>query len=270
MRGEQLCNLLSNQSDKCNVSYSTYYECKNKILFLTKGFLKTTMPEILRKMRLNGNIILADFVDEPPNLLLIDEIDVLIASSIKSYIYYKIKWSEKPSFHITHHVDPRIAQFKIKKAFYGLKIGYFGETVNTKITNEISKYVDFTRVNCNESTDNEWMTKLNDYNCHYAIRQYRKHDGFKPFMKGFVAAHCDANIIVQRNESDALYYLGADYPFLIDDNAPETEILTMLHRVQESYGDADWKHGLDVMREVKERSSNTFVLNEFLQVIESL
>ena len=270
MRGEQLCNLLSNQSDKYNVSYSTYYECKNKILFLTKGFLKNTTPEILRKIHLNGNIILADFVDEPPNLLLIDEIDVLIASSIKSYIYYKMKWSEKPSFHVTHHVDPRITQFKTEKMFNGLKIGYFGEIVNTKITDEISKYVDFTRVNCSESTDNEWMKKLNDYNCHYAIRQHRKHDGFKPFMKGFVAAHCNANIIVQRNESDALYYLGSDYPFLIDGNATGSEVLNMLRRVKESYGDADWKHGLDIMCEIKERTSNAFVLNEFLHVIESL
>ena len=89
-------------------------------------------------------------------------------------------------------------------------------------------------------------------------------------MKGFVAAHCNANIIVQRNESDALYYLGSDYPFLIDGNATGSEVLNMLRRVKESYGDADWKHGLDIMCEIKERTSNAFVLNEFLHVIESL
>ncbi len=271
MRGEQLCGLLSKKNDHIyNIHYSTYNDFSNKILFLTKGFLKETTPEILNKMRLKGNVILADFVDEPPIIELIDEIDILIASSIKSFIYYKMNWPYKQSAHVTHHVDPRISNFINTNKFDNAKIGYFGEIINTKTTRSISDIVEFVGVNCTNSREIEWMKKINGYNCHYAIRNKRKLDGFKPFLKGFVAAHCNANICIQRNESDAIYYLNGDYPFLVSEDANESEILDMLHRIKDSYGSGEWKYGLEVMRHVKEMSSDDFILNEFIDVIDSI
>lgn len=271
MRGEQLCNIITQHvKESREVNYSTSTEISNSIIFLTKGFLKVVIADSLRELKSKGNILLADFVDEPPNEKLIEDIDALIASSITAYKYYKIKWPNKESFHITHHVDPRIAPIFNKHIGKingkGLITGYFGELVNTKRSDEIKQHVDFISVDTSK-VSTEWMLKLPEYNCHYAVRQKRGIDGYKPFLKGFVAAYCNANIIIQKTEGDASFYLGSDYPFLVNQGAEELEILEMLRYIEDAYGGSEWQYGLDVMREIKDRSSNEFVTREFMQML---
>lgn len=275
MRGEQLCRLVSdNLHDSRKVIYSSSKDIHDSIVFMTKGFLKIATPDILRSLKLKGNILLADFVDEPPNEVLIEDIDALVASSIAAYKYYKIKWPNKESFHVTHHVDPRIApifnNYRNKTSRDDLlKFGYFGELVNSKISDKIQGYVDFISVDTSKvSTD--WMLQLPHYNFHYAVRQRRGIDGYKPFLKGFVAAYCDSNIIIQESEGDAMFYLGSDYPFSISQSAEEAEIIEMLEYVKDAYRGPEWQYGLDIMREIKQRSSNDFVLREFMQMIDSI
>lgn len=274
MRGRQLCKIISNNiQDNRKVIFSASTDISSSIIILTKGYLKITTADSLRRLKLKGNILLADFVDEPPNEALINDLDGLIASSILAYKYYKVKWPNKESFHITHHVDPRIGfiynRFRGKNNLLDLNIGYFGELINSKMSDKIKSHVDFVSIDTSKvSTD--WMLQLPSYNCHYAVRQRRDIDGYKPFLKGFVAAYCNANIIIQESEGDASFYLGSDYPFLINQDAGETEILEMLRIVKDAYNGPDWYYGLEVMNEIKARSSNEFVVREFMQMINSI
>src|ERR1043166_3945322 len=87
------------------------------------------------------------------------------------------------------------------------------------MTDYARSHVDF--ISAEKSRDmNVHFRKLEDYNAHFAVRPDVVGNpslrSFAPFTKGFTAAVCGANIIVNRGVDDAVAFLGADYPFLID------------------------------------------------------
>ena len=85
------------------------------------------------------------------------------------------------------------------------------------------------------TAETNWFDRLRHCNVHYAVRNRRPIDGFKPFLKGFTAAQCHANIIVPKTEGDAIYYLGSDYPYLLEDDGLGS-VLEMIERVKASFG----------------------------------
>jgi hypothetical protein len=96
-----------------------------------------------------------------------------------------------------------------------------------------------------------------------------KLDGFKPFLKGFTAAHCRANIIVPKGESDAIYYLSSDYPYLLADESL-TSVLDMIERTKASFGGEEWRRGLEIMETVRQRSSPEQIGSEIEALIGGL
>ena len=85
------------------------------------------------------------------------------------------------------------------------------------------------------------------------MRNRRPIDGLKPFLKGFTAAHFRSNIIVPKLEGDAIYYLSADYPYLLEDESFQS-VLKMIARVKASFGSEEWYRGLEIMESVRRRS----------------
>ncbi len=237
------------------------------VVILAKGFLKLVTPEQLRSLR-RDNIVVADFVDEPPRKELLGELDALMASSLCGYRSYRTLFRDMPAFHVTHHVDVRIP-FQEEAAAGDFRAGYFGELVNTIRKEEIARLVDFNSVDTSKQT-NDWIEALAGYNFHYALRRTRKIDGAKPFLKGFVAAHCGCNMMIQRSVGDAPFYLGADYPYLLDDDAGPETIVEALERAKDSIGGPEWRYGRQIMREVQARSSLPYVLNEFDNMLKAL
>jgi hypothetical protein len=273
MRGSQLSTLLRPHFLKERaISYKSADKIvKNSVIFLTKGALKAASIEWLQRLKELKNTVLADFVDDIPDPSKLPYIDMLVASSISGYKHYMTNLSHIPTALLTHHVDPRVHKIagSNKTAKHRCAVGYFGELVNTKWSSLISEHVEFHGVDTSKQNA-EWISKVPSYNCHYAVRERRSIDGFKPFLKGFTAATADSNIIIQRNEGDAAYYLGDDYPFLLDTNAGEAEILEMITNVTQSFGSPEWRYGLDIMTEVKERSSNAAIVREFKSLLKEI
>jgi hypothetical protein len=271
MRGEQLANLVRPHTlDNRSVFYTSDDNVYGKILFLTKGYLQSSTPELLEKLKKQDNIIIADFVDAVPEKEIVEFIDVLVAASLSAYINYSKNWPQKQIHYITHHVDPRISKPKHDGFNKRPRLGYFGEIVNTIKSDKIAELVDFYLVDTSNDNSATWLNPISEYNCHYGVRQTRKIDGYKPFTKGFIAAHCEANIIVQESATDVKYYLGVDYPYLLPDDPDERDILYMLQRVLAEYGGSEWNYGLEIMREVRERSSHERVIRDFNCLLSSL
>lgn len=266
MRGEQLSNIIrDNCSNKYNVTYSPSAYFINSILFLTKGYLKEVSIEELKKLKEKGNILLFDFVDDKVRLDILEYADVLIAASITSYLYYCKNFKIEVRM-LTHHVDPRISKLQFKP-INNIKMAYFGEIPNTFNSELIRNKVDMHSVNTRTS-DDRWLENISNYNCHYALRNNRAIDGGKPFLKGFTAASLQSNILIQRSEKEALYYLTDNYPFLYDGSLDEHSINTYLEEVKDSYGSKDWLYGLEIMQDVRHRSSDSSIVSEFESIID--
>jgi hypothetical protein len=268
LRSQQLSDVVRSlyEGDR-DIFYTDSLDIRDSIVILSKGFMKAHDPEVIRSLS-RANVVVADFVDDPVNAELLDEIDVIMASSLTGYKDYLSKYGHKAIAHVTHHVDTRIGA-QSKCAIDRFSAGYFGELVNTISTRAIEELVSFNLVDTSRQAL-DWMGQLRQFNFHYAVRRSRRIDGAKPFLKGFVAAHCGANMLIQRGAGDARYYLGNDYPFLVPDDVDEFGILEQLRRAKELFGGSEWAYGLEIMEEVRARSSLRKVQEEFAAMIETL
>ena len=95
------------------------------------------------------------------------------------------------------------------------RTGYFGFLRNTHCPASLGGMIDLVGIDT-ARVEMSWLDALPDYNAHWIVRRRGKaHDGWKPFLKGFVAARCNAVVITGRDDDDALQYLGDDYPFYV-------------------------------------------------------
>lgn len=264
MRGEQLSRLIADAMPDRNVSYSSQLHWRGRILFLTKGFMEKTSTTILQRLREQGNFLIGDFVDAKPDKAKGECVDMLAAASIAAYEHYAYAFPDTPACHLTHHVDPRIEMGNDAVSFSPT---YVGETVNAVWTPEITRRIVPLQVNT-KVRDDSWLTHLRQFNFHYAVRHIREIDGFKPFLKGFTAARCGAPILTQKTVGDAVYYLGADYPYYVPSDASEPEILAVLDKAGTQYGGPVWDDAVDRMRSLAERTSNKTVISEFKAMLE--
>jgi tetratricopeptide (TPR) repeat protein len=261
MRGHQLSEIARLSLTSMEVNYVDEYHLgsqSDSILILTKGFLKEACVDELAGLKERGNIICADYVDDPGRPELHECLDVYIAASITQFIHYSRHYADKLVHLITHHSDPRLEGIRGPQDY--CNIGFFGEIVNARYAHELQGIIDFSLTNT-QVLEAGWIPKLRHCNVHYAVREPGSAEGFKPFLKGFTAAQCHSNIIVPKDESDARYYLGSDYPYILTDAALES-VLEMIDRVKESFGGAEWRRGLDVMESVRRRCDATQIETE--------
>jgi hypothetical protein len=276
MRGFQLFDIVNNefkQNGIHNVSnvkiLNESFSPENSFLYLTKGFLKNAKSEVLEVLKRNGNILLADYVDDKVRSEHLIFIDVMIAASITAFIEYKSKYPDKNVKLLTHHVDPRVESACRRINHRNNKAAYFGEVVNTILNDDVKEFVDLFQVDTSgEDSSTNWIDAVPCYKYHYAVRNRRAIDGFKPFTKGFTAACASARIILDENVDDVKYYLGANYPFYID-----TENVCMGKQVGkfiQKCSDVESKIADSYMMQVRKRSSKEFILSEFKKIIASV
>lgn len=267
MRGQQLAKIFkTHYGNYFRVGYRPIsLRYRNSILILTKCAVMDITTEHIKMLRGRGNRILLDFVDDPMNLDKAHAANAVIAASWEAHDNYNQLGLR--SFTVNHHVDLRLQQ-NSKNLATGFRCGYFGELVNTIKTDAISKYVDFIQVDTGRQT-NDWLDKPIRYSLHYGIRANNT-IGFKPFLKGFTAAACGANIIIQKDQTEAIYWLGEDYPFLIKPNPAEKDITNMLSHIQTTYGSDEWKSALNKMEKIREATSDKSIATELYNAIQSL
>lgn len=262
MRGTQLATIA-----KHSLGFDTHVrvapltdDFRNGMLFLTKGALKAASDERLASLKEHGNRLYFDVVDEHPPPTTNSFADVLVCASITAFADLSREFPHVEAALLNHHVDPRVQglAFTERNKF---RAGYFGETVNALLTPRIEEAVDVTPIDTSRE-DSAWIKRLPDYSAHYAVRRTRELDRHKPFLKGFTAAHCNANILIQRSETEAVTWLGDDYPYLIDDPVTESHVLEALEQARDSYGSKQWLAGLDTMAGIRDRTSRERIGSE--------
>jgi hypothetical protein len=263
MRGFQLSQLVSRHlGDRFDVSYLPRSESPtDSILILAKGCIARATPEELRELRARNIAIVADFVDGTFRTDILSEVDLVWASSIAAHRSLLLQKLPVASDMVTHHVDPRIAP---QPRPDGFSVAYFGELVNAVKNEAIEKTVRFHAVDTRVSST-DWLPFAGMFAMHYAVRpEGEGKPAHKPFLKGFTAARCHANIIVDRQDGDAVHYLGDDYPYLTEAPTP-AEALRVLEVARATYGSDTWRQGLEVMDYVRSVSSDAYVAGEVLR-----
>ena len=223
--------------------------------------------EELNALKSSGDIVCADFVDSPIRNELDEGIDVYIASSIHQLIELSKAHSNKLVHLLSHHVDLRITGSMVREDY--CNIGYFCEMKNVLYRSQLEGVVNFCHVSTSKADWTAWMQDLKHFSVHYAVRNRDSSDGCKPFMKGFTAARCNANIIVPLDESDARYYLGSDYPYMLRDDSLNS-VLKMIDCVKDSFGGPEWNRGLEIMQSVRKRCSPTQIASELRALLVQL
>lgn len=259
MRGRDLVQALdkSLESD-INFQYTSNFDQEGKGIWLTKGVLKDITLEEITKIKDRNLFVAADFVDDKLRKELLKYIDILIASSIKQYIYYKTYYPDKLIFRIDHLVDRRLPSIKVLNE---AKVGYFGELINALHSEGISDLVDIYLVNT-KVPDSSWLEDLKKYNVHYSVRKKQSYDGYKPFLKGFTAAHCDSVLMVARDESDAAFCLPPNYPYF-SDTKELNDVRAVLLRIIDGFNSKEWGYAKECMENLKAQSSDKTITDQF-------
>lgn len=265
MRGQQLSQIVKSfYGDRYRVEYhplSTRF--KKSTIFLTKGAVTDITKDEITTLLEKNNRVFIDPVDNPLDLDKARAATGIIAASLEAYESYKK--TGLPVHLVNHHVDIRLPREPYSEDT--LRCGYFGELVNTVITDNISKYVDFIHVDTGKQS-NDWLSKPRLYNLHYAVRSDNVL-AFKPFLKGFTAAACNANVIIQRDQREAVLWLGKDYPYLLKANSTEAEIIDMLKYAQKTYGGPVWEKALKRMEQIRKATTNETIAKEFIAAIQA-
>lgn len=271
MRGQQLARLTGDRfGDIFAVRYASTTETfKNSTLFLTKGAIASLGAAELDALKRRGNRLLFDVVDGYPPETTLDYADVLVAASIEAYLDYSRRFPTIDVVLLNHHIDPRIeALFTDRRPRRASEftIGYFGEPLNAVLTPAIAEQIEVVPVDTSKQSS-DWIASLDGFSAHYAVRASRDIDSFKPFLKGFTAAHCGANILIQESQREALHWLGDDYPYLIRSEPTEDAILDGIRRMRTGFGSKEWAEASDRMAELRARTSTDRILGELRRLL---
>jgi hypothetical protein len=297
LRGQQLSSLLSSRlCDRYSITFATDGSPTDSIVVLTKGWLAGASPELIVELKKNRNILLADPVDlgmcRSELAALAAAIDGFIASSQQQLAVLTKQFPDKPCHLVTHNVDQRLPDFAPPEG--ELHLAYVGLIKNCRYADSLGRLAEIVETP-EVGANDDWMGRLPEFNCHYALRPDeslgfdafvasqlgRRHDpvafnpsrnglfgrprdfvAVKPFTKGFTAAHCQSPILTDRDEDDAEFYLPEDYPFFLPSTSWE-EVSDALRRIREEFGGRSWRYALDVMRDIKDKSSPDHIAGEF-------
>jgi hypothetical protein len=283
-------------SSRYSVTFTTKAAHTDAIVVLTKGYLVDAPSQSLAGLRTNQNILLADPVDLGMTVTdltaLAATVDGFVASSQRQLAALKDRFPEKPCHLVTHNVDRRLPAFAPPSD--KLRVAYVGLPKNCRYREKLSYLADIVETPTGRSSDT-WINRLPEFNCHYALRRddslslksfladllgrsggpiifspsrqglFSRPTGFfefKPFTKGFTAAHSGSPVLAERNEGDTQFYLPDDYPFFLP-GGTWNEVSAALRQVAGEFGGMSWKYALDVMRDVRDRSSPSHIANEF-------
>ncbi|MCG7520506.1 class I SAM-dependent methyltransferase [Ruegeria sp. Ofav3-42] len=265
MRSNQLASLLKEQlQDTAAVSCTTdLTSVEDSFVVVGKRLMDRISDSQIHDLRMRNVAIAADPVDAVVSPEKASHYDMIIAASLNGLESIRATSSSTPSYLLTHHADLRIDVAAAPED--KLRVGYFGELVNTVGSETLGHLVDYNLITTNKLEDS-WLTKLGNYNAHFAVRNVRKIDGFKPFTKGFVAAKCGAVILCERDVGDNRFYLGDDYPYYVPSTELD-EIERFLFELNDDYGSASWKYAQEIMESVRRRSSAEWIVQEFRAIL---
>ncbi len=223
------------------------------IVVLLKGTAKLFGVQGMEMMHERARGICIDYVDAKPAGCYSPFAHVHIAASfagqkvLENLLAGVESAVDQPQvMHLAHHADPRLAGHRVWPT-KTVRPVYLGQPANVYLPQDAASQVD-----CLKYSDDKDIADVFDalqaYNLHYCVRpadaRARAQGVTKPFTKGFTAATLGAHVITARDTDDAEYYLGPDYPFLLDDLEDQT-ILNGLAKARGLLGSPEWDQASD-------------------------
>ena len=240
-----------------------------RVVIANSTLLQGASPEDLADLRRRNIALIGDWIDRTVEPQKAQELTANMAFCFRQVIDLSRTMPERPTFYVTHHVNTDIPD--IRPPQDRLRTGYFGALENTHLPEALSEVVDLMKVT---NSRKEWIDQLGRYNCHWIVRfdsghHIRTIGGWKPFLKGFVAARCGSPVITTRDDPNAVHYLGDDYPFYAN-SLTDADLELAWVRVAGAFGGPEWRMALEIMRQTAERSSDEQVCLEFKSMLDAL
>jgi hypothetical protein len=294
LRADQLCRLaqrhLGDRYDFATLSIprmtqrwrqSLWVKMREEAIYIfVKDAVDRLDREHLAELKRKSIAIGVDYVDRSLAALRPDSVDLHISASVAGRAALKSLVaasddSDKPAGAATalllHNTDERLESLRFRQMDQA-RVVYFGGPGNTVLTDYARSVVDVVSAELsNDMTAN--FRRLEGYNAHYCVRPDEDETNlrrrFKPFTKGFTAAACGANVIVNCSVDDAVAFLGVDYPFLIR-RATKNDIDEGLQRLVDAFGSADWARAQSTMAAIRERVKPPAIAGDFDQLLTAL
>jgi hypothetical protein len=269
LRGAQLSRLIAERCPAYDVVYTDdRASVTDSVVILLKQTLQHLSADEIDQLRRRNVAVVNCWDDQAPDRDRMLAADAQMVLAFGQLVELRRRCPERSTFLVTHHVNLDFPHGCPPQDH--LRMGYFGAAYNTRLPPSLSEVVDLVPTAVLDGDDSaRWMQRLTDYNCHWAIRQRQYWDGWKPFLKGFIAARYGAPVVVAPDDDDARYYLGDDYPFYatgVSDEELELLVVTM----QAAFGGPEWELARAIMRQVADRSSNDTVCADFRRMVDQL
>jgi hypothetical protein len=268
LRGHQLMKLVQEvRGDvECRAdSLSGLKRTRGEAVILTKSALYKAKPRTIAQLRAREHCLIADFVDLPVDLAVAAGMDFLLASSVGQACFLRARLPQIPMFHVTHHADLRLPP--VVPLADRARFGYFGKPENCLHGDAIRSLVEI--VPAGDFAKMDWMRRLVQFNAHYALRPAEAEKIFKPFMKGFVAAHCGVPVIAGANDAEARHYLGAAYPFFIEDLSLAS-VCAQLDCFAGAFATSAWVLAVEIMHNVALRTGRDAIKQELAVFLDAI
>jgi hypothetical protein len=268
LRGEQLAALVAaHHTERYAVTYrAETADLRDQVVVLTKGAIWVLRTAEIDALRRRNIAVVASWDDDIPDPEKVRAASAQMALSIRQTLDMRRLFPDTDTHMVTHHVNLRLPP--MEPPADRLRTGYFGTLANTVRPESLADMVELNGINPTRAGSN-WMDDLSRYNCHWIVRRKQAIDGWKPFLKGFVAARCGAAVIVGREDDDAAYYLGDDYPFYVTSLEParlEADVVGFAA----AFGGPEWRFAQTIMAQVGARSTDALVAAEFKAMIDAV
>ena len=239
------------------------------------GLNKNSLIELHKK---SGGICF-DYVDSNLSKLATAGVDIHIASSFsaKNAIQQLLQKKSEGSLPISgevmlllHNVDQRLYGLNFTPE-NSLKSVYFGTEKYAILTERIREMLDVIDASSTDLMEKNYKF-LEKYNFHYCVRNSTEIGSariYKPFTKGFTAAVCRSNLIVNSGVDDAIEFLTEEYPYMVN-SINEMEIIEVMQKASSTFGKREWNDARRIMGKVAERVSSKAIAEQLAAVLTRL
>jgi hypothetical protein len=243
-----------------NRQHRLVQELKDCIVIFLKRSDDVIALENLEDLRKSVRGMAIDYVDgntfPPPRVAMDAHISASVAGARALEVLlsgpFDVPRNRTSSVHtVLHHADPRIAPHQATGDHPN--ICYFGDLNNAHLPEFARKQIQ--SLAGDDGLPQNFFEEMLKYNMHYCVREVSKRNkrlAYKPFTKGFNAAACGANILVNRQVHDAEHFLGDDYPFLIDDLSDDC-VQAGFDAARSAFGTPVWDKALDRVEHMRSK-----------------
>ena len=268
LRGEQLSALVGkHHAERYDMRYvSDTTDLRDHVVVLTKGALWVRRPDEIAALKARNVAVIASWDDGIPDPDKVRAADAQMAVGIRQMVEMNRLFPDHPTYFVTHHVNPQLPT--VVPPTDRLRTAYFGTRLNTHCPEALSHLVEIVGIDTTRRGQN-WMDALHRHNCHWIIRRLQEFDGWKPMLKAFVAARCGAVAIVARDDGDAAYYFGDDYPFYVR-GVSAAELEEDMAGFVSAFGGPEWRMAQAIMAQIAARSTDAHVAAEFKAMIDAV